>query len=1192
MSTVIEFAVFGLGTGAIYALLAEGLVLVYRGSGILNFAQGALAMVAAFVFVQLHDTDGWSFTLSFLTAVALVTALGAIIHLVIMRPMRNSSALARLISTLGILILLQGLIIVKYGDNLTVVPSSLPNSPITLFGATIPQDRLWLLGLAIVVTGVLYMLSKYTTFGLATSAVAEDQRAASALGWSPDLVAVVTWSAGSALAAVAGILIVPIAGLQATNLTLVIIAAMAAALVGGFRSYPLALAAAMVIGIIQSEMANYVTLEGAATAFPFVAILVILVVQGKALPLRGFRIEHLPRLGSGRPRPVWIVAIAGLLSVGLFTIFSTNLIRAVTAQTIAGVILLSIVVLTGYAGQLSLAQYALAGMGAYFAGRLVSVDHWAFAPALVVGVLGAAAFGVVFGLPALRTRGVNLAVLTLGLGLAIQQVLFNSANFTGGVQGTTVGSAHFLGINLDPIGQPARYALFCLVWFVIVALMVSNVRRSRAGRRLVAIRGNERAAASLGINVFESKLYAFGLASGIAGLGGILLAFQSTNIVYGNFDPISSILFVADTVIGGVGYVTGAIAGSFYVSGGTGSVLLNHVTSLAAWLSVIAGASVILVLVLNPDGMVPQFLLQDHKIMRRISPRALQDRATRRKAKQEAALCAMVPAPSSRTEHGRRVKPAILRVRDLTVRFGGVVALESFDIDVRPGQVVGLIGPNGAGKTTLIDAVTGFVRPAQGKIMLDGTSIDVLRAHRRAREGISRSFQGLELFEDLSVLENLQLACDRRDRVAYLSSLVWPSNPRLPESVGIAVREFGLQDTLNQFPGQLPFGVRRLVAIARAIASEPSVLLLDEPAAGLDERQSAELSRVVRRLADEWGIAILLIEHDMNVVMGICDEVVVLDFGRKISQGSPQEVRRDPAVAAAYLGQLEDPAAEDDQLPIVSVRADRPEQPEEASVPLVPHREAIPNAYVEEGSSPIIEAQNLTVGYGSVVVVRELDFKVRPGEVVALLGANGAGKTTTLLAVAGELRPVSGAIRWKGQIVKTPLHRRVRAGMRFVTEERSVFMSMTVAENLRVGRRPVAEALEHFPELRPLMNRKAGLLSGGEQQILTLARALSGQPELLLADELSLGLAPLVVDRLLTAVRSAADDGMAVILVEQQVRQALEIADRAYVLRRGRVVLEGSSAELLAQREAVEASYLAALSPDLAVDDEHWSARP
>jgi sulfate-transporting ATPase len=250
-----------------------------------------------------------------------------------------------------------------------------------------------------------------------------------------------------------------------------------------------------------------------------------------------------------------------------------------------------------------------------------------------------------------------------------------------------------------------------------------------------------------------------------------------------------------------------------------------------------------------------------------------------------------------------------LEVRDLTVRYGGTTAVDSVSLSVKPGQIVGLIGPNGAGKTTLVDAVTGFTKPAEGTLVLDGRDIARWSPVRRARAGVGRSFQSLELFEDATVFDNLRAASDPRDIVSYLRDLVWPVAPPIPGQVVSAINEFRLQDDLNRPVESLPYGQRRLLAIARAVATGPSVLLLDEPAAGLGELESSELAHLVRRLASDWGIGILLVEHDMDFVMSVCDELVVLDFGRKIAEGPPEVVRNDPAVIAAYLGEEEPDAA-------------------------------------------------------------------------------------------------------------------------------------------------------------------------------------------------------------------------------------------------------------------------------------------
>ncbi len=489
------------------------------------------------------------------------------------------------------------------------------------------------------------------------------------------------------------------------------------------------------------------------------------------------------------------------------------------------------------------------------------------------------------------------------------------------------------------------------------------------------------------------------------------------------------------------------------------------------------------------------------------------------------------------------------------MRYGAVVAVHDVSFRLEPGTVTGLIGPNGAGKTSLIDAISGFTS-AEGRVRLDDLDLSKQPAVKRARAGLARSFQSLELFADSTVFENLSVAADPQDLRSYLVDLIWPINPPLPPEVVRAVTEFDLDEDLHRDVQDLSYGKRRLLAIARAVAMHPSVLLLDEPAAGLSSTESTELARVVRRLADDWGMAILVVEHDMNFVMGVCDQVVVLDFGKLIASGSPEDVRSDPAVIAAYLGDESDAEQDAGRAGVVA------------------------GSGIGRGwcvmRAPLLETRSLKAGYLGREVVRAVNLTVQPGEVVCLLGPNGAGKSTTLLTIAGELAPVDGIVMFNNVPTFTAMDRRVRdGGIGLITEERLVFTKMSARDNLRLGGGSVEGALALFPELEPRLSVRGGMLSGGEQQMLALARALSRNPSLLLADELSLGLAPKVVDRLLGAVRTAADErGTGALIVEQHAHKALKYADRMYLMARGQILLELSAAEALQRLDEIEDAYL------------------
>ncbi|MFE7841525.1 ATP-binding cassette domain-containing protein [Streptomyces sp. NPDC057474] len=901
MDDILRFALLGLGLGALYALTAHGIVLVYRGSGVLNFAHGAIGMAGAYVQWELATRHGVPYWPATVCGVLGSAVLGVLTHLLVLRPLRRASTPARLVATLAVFIVLTAIAVKRYGDSLQLVPGKLPTDLLTIAGATVSKDRVWLLGIAVVVTALLHLLYRRTLFGLGTTAVAENQGAAASLGWSPDLIATGNWALGSALAGLTGILIVPVIGLSVTGLTTLLLSALAAALVGGFSSFPVTLAGGLVIGIVQSELTRFGSdVTGLAASVPFLFIALVLVARGRALPLRGTFLDRLPALGTGRVRPgsPAVAVVVGLLLVSVSTPLWAD---AITTTLVMALILLSIVVVTGYAGQVSLAAYALAGTGAFIAGHAAADWGWPFELALLAGVLGTVPIGLLFALPAVRTRGVNLAIITLGLGTTLETMVFQNTDLstTPGSDGIAVGKQTLFGISVSGVDHPQRYASVVLVLFVAAALVVANVRRGRTGRRLVAVRANERAAAALGIDVRAAKLYAFGLSAAIAALAGVLTGFRSTSVVLSNFASFDSITALGLAVIGGVGFLVGPLFGATFAAGTVGARFGDLVLpGLSEWMPLIGGIILVLTLVGNQDGIGKSVGAQAEAVRRRLPSK----HGRRSLARTEETLARTEEAPA---QHVPRAAPLPLRVRDLTVRYGGVVAVDGLSLDVEPGRIVGLIGPNGAGKTSAIDAVTGFTRAARGDVRLGDREVTRLPVHRRAAAGLSRSFQSLELFEDMTVLDNLYAACDRPGRWAYLTDLIRPGSRPLPAHVLVAVREFGLQDSLDRPVGDLSYGERRLLAIARAVAASPSVLLLDEPAAGLSDDETRELAHLVRRLAEDWGMGVLLVEHDVDMVMSVCDQVVVLDFGRRICAGTPDEVRRDPAVRAAYLGDLE-----------------------------------------------------------------------------------------------------------------------------------------------------------------------------------------------------------------------------------------------------------------------------------------------
>jgi sulfate-transporting ATPase len=897
----LQFLIIGLGAGATYALFAQGAVLIYRGSGLVNFAQGAIGTFAAYLaFLEMYG-EGKPLRLvpALIVAVLAAGAVGLLFQVVVLRALRGAAAIVRVIATIGLLGLLQAIIAKRWGLGNHRVESFLPHRVFDWSGYTVQEERLYLIGITVLLTAGLWAWTRYTRMGLAINASAQNERAVQTLGWSPDRLAALTWSIGGVLAGLAAVLAAPLTGLSAITFTIVVtVAGLGAALLGGFHSFPWTLVGGLIIGIGEAMATNYgdeITdltnqelITGLNRASAFLVIFLVVVVRGRGLPLRSHVAARLPRLGTGQISPRAVIFASTVFLALLFGVMDDPWARAAYTSLSAAVMILSIVVITGYAGQISLAQWALAGIGALIAARFVHAG-WPVEVSILLGIALTIPVGLVFAVPALRTRGVNLAVVTLGLGFLVSEVVFANPRYLGDVLdgGTRIERVKLFGIQVDAFDHPHAWAAVNLVCFVLLALLVANLRRSRTGRRLLAVRTNERAAASLGISVFGVKLYAFAVSAGLAAVAGILVGFRSQVVTYTEFNVFASINSLGHAVIGGLGFVLGAVFGAPNAIGGFGTRVVEDWINLGGQWDLILGSLILFViLIVHQNGIADVATSHGRRFWERL--RLVKPRGER----QALSLAAVEPVP-----------PATLSIEDLTVRFGSVVAVQDVSLEVRPGEVVGLIGPNGAGKTTLIDAVTGFVPIEGGSIALDGRRIDPMNATQRARLGLRRSFQSLELFEDISVEENIRAGSDlRATRLSWVTDLFWPGRHELPSTAVAAVRAFELEPHLDETPEELPYGRRRLVGIARTVASGPSVVMFDEPAAGLDETESAELARLIRRLADERNMGVLLVEHDVGLVMSTCDRIVVIDFGVVIAAGTPSEIRGDPLVRDAYLG--------------------------------------------------------------------------------------------------------------------------------------------------------------------------------------------------------------------------------------------------------------------------------------------------
>jgi sulfate-transporting ATPase len=905
MATYINFLILGLGNGAVFAALAMSLVVTYRSSGVLNFATGAQALYASYTYALLRTgrllipvpgVSPLSFgtSMAFVPAVAITLAiqaiLGVILYGAVFRPLRHQRAVAKAVASLGVMGLLTALVNLQVGAQQVLVAPIYPQNTFTIGSIRIPADRFWFAVTIVGVALILGALYRFTRFGLATRASAETEIGALVTGLSPENIALVNWAISGTVAGLAGILIGPLVPLIPGSYTLFIVPALAAAVVGRLYSLTPAVIAGVLLGALESVgvylNSRYPSFpSGAGQVLPLAMVLAVLLYRGRPLPTRGQLLA--PTLGKA-PRPrhmVWPVVIGVPVAILLLVVLQQSFRDAFILSLILATLGLSLVVVTGYVGQISLAQLALAGVAGFLLSTFAHTWGIPFPFAPLLAALAATVVGIVFGLPALRIRGLFVAIVTLALAVAVEAVWFQNNSLDGSSGGEPIPDPKIFGLDLgigSGLGFPRiAFGLLCLFVLVMVAIGVARLRVSRLGSAMLAVRANERSAAAAGVNVVRIKLIGFAIGAFIAGISGCLMAYMQTNVTFDTFDALVGLLFFSTVFVAGITSVSGAILGGLGASGGILFVATNHVVSFGNWYGVLLGIGVVQTVIFNPEGAIGPMYASAHRVRRRIWPASTGADPT--------PLRTAMPAPGPRPDPVvRPSSPATaLEVQGLRVHYGGVVAVDDVSFTVAQGDIVGLIGPNGAGKTTLIDALSGFTR-YHGHATLEGQSLDGLPPHRRAARGLGRTFQSIDLYEDLSVEENIMVG----------QHLARDAGPAQLTDV---LASLGLSALRERNVGELSQGQRQLVSIARALAGQPKVLLLDEPAAGLDSSESAWLADRLRVVRDS-GVTILLIDHDMSLVLGLCDHLHVLNFGSMIASGTPGHIRVDPAVVDAYLG--------------------------------------------------------------------------------------------------------------------------------------------------------------------------------------------------------------------------------------------------------------------------------------------------
>ena len=827
--------------------------------------------------------------------------------------------------------------------------------------------------------------------------------------------------------------------------------------------------------------------------------------------------------------PLFIAAIALLLlpHVVLGAGFTYTIATEIAIFALVG---LGYNLMLGYTGLLSFGHGLFFGLAAYAA--TLSQIHWfrdSFFLPLVFAIVFSALLGLVIGFLVLRRRGVYFSLLTLAFTALTFYIVFRWTSFTGGENGLSgIRRLPVLGLNLD---SQSLFYYFVAAVVLLCAWVSWRVVHSPLGTVLKAIRENETRARFVGYPVQRYKLAAFVISTTLTGLGGALMAysklFVSADLVHVNFSGE----ILAMTILGGSGSFLGPTLGAFfYVM--FREVLSGYTSAWQFWFGLLFMGFILF----SPSGLVG------------VGERLLAPWLRKRSG--AGAMDARVIPQSGQAipqflQQWTAQPGAILSCKSVTKRFGGFTAVDSVDFELADRRLHALIGPNGAGKTTLFNALSGMFEPEAGVIRLGNRNIEGRSADQVASLGLARSFQITRLFLQLSVWENLRLACQARDQRRFNAWLHTGALARVNDETRDLVRFLGLEGVEHAIVADLSYGGQRLVEIGMALAARPRVLLLDEPLVGLAAAERERISVLIRSLTTQ--MAVLLVEHDIDRVFDMADRVTVMNEGKVLVEGDSETVRNHPEVQRVYIGS--------------------------GHAKLVMQR----GAREQAADRPLLTLDGVNTFYGKSHILHDVSLTVRENEVTALLGRNGAGKSSTFKSILGIVTPASGKVSFAGDTISGLSPERIaRLGIGLVPQGRRLFPGLTVAENLRLGglSRQRGDGViwdqekifSYFPRVRDKLHTHADQLSGGEQQMVAIARALSGTVKLLLLDEPFEGLSPAMVEEVFRSIENLRKE-VSILIIEHHLDLVLSLADRAYVLDRGYVSHEGPAQPLLTDLE-------------------------
>jgi ABC-type branched-subunit amino acid transport system ATPase component/branched-subunit amino acid ABC-type transport system permease component len=918
VSDLLPFVIIGLVTGSVYGLAGVGLVLTYKTSGIFNFAYGALATVAAYCFYWLYVERGVPLAISLILAVPVLgLVMGCAFEGFAERVSRAKLA-TQVGATVGIFLVVEALATIWFGVNSRQFPDYLfPGEAVRVGGVNLQASQIFVFSVSVIMTVALYLFLRRARLGVAMRAVVDNPELINLAGTNPVKVRRRAWIIGCFFAALSGLLLAPSVGLDPSTLTLLVLDAFGAAALGGFSSLPLTWAGGIVLGLgsaLASKYANSAGIPaGLSPSLPFaILFLVIIFYPRRRLLVRPVALSRTSSSWTA-PRRVQIVGALVVLAI-LCTVPAFAGFRTIGwASALADVILLlSLGLLVRTSGQVSLCLMTFAAIGAVAFSKLTVGAGLPWLLALLLAGLVVVPIGALLAIPAIRIGGLFLALATFGFGVLVEDLFYNTNLMFGPDAGIVMPRPDVKWLHLSSDAGFYYVILFCTF---IASILVVWIVRTRLGRLLRGMSDSTIALSANGTTVSTTHVLVFCISAYMAAIGGALLGMTLTQVNGLSFDPTTSIVFMVIIVIsvGGEPWyalLSGAGVGlvPVYLTSSKTSYYLQLIFGLAAVQVGMFGTKALPAWARRRIDRFGEFLGESRKAVGGSGARSFTGEAGRsREALNGSARRVGASGHTGRSTAAPAAPLArSLDIRDLQVRFGGLVAVDGLNLTATVGRITGLIGPNGAGKTSTFNACSGFNYPSCGKIVLNGDrDISHMSPAARARLGLGRTFQQMELFDSLSVAENVALGREASLAGANVFTQV-VSRPadraEISMRAAAAIALCGIDDLVDKQASELSTGQRRRVELARALAGPFSLLLLDEPSSGLDRSETKQFGQILTRAVADFGLGVLLVEHDMSLVMDICEYIYVMDFGRLIFHGTPDQVRSAPNVQAAYLG--------------------------------------------------------------------------------------------------------------------------------------------------------------------------------------------------------------------------------------------------------------------------------------------------